>query len=201
VTVRIVAVVEPTESQHPTAANTERMAAGDWYITDDAVLEIQRTRQTLMERFNAIPVAAVAERRDLLAELMGSVGERTDVRAPVYVDYGSNVHLGSDVFLNFGCILLDVAPVTIGDHCQIGPHVQFLTPIHPLDAQRRRDLWETAAPITLGDNVWVGGGAIICPGVTIGENAVVGAGAVVVTDIPAGTLAVGNPAKVIRQLT
>ena len=181
-------------------SNTERMSAGDWYITDESVMELQRERQTVMERYNATGIADSLTRRELLLELMGVVGDDVEVRSPVYVDYGSNVRIGSGVFLNYGCQLADVAPITIGDHCQLGPNVQLLTPIHPLEPQRRKDRWETAAPITLGDNVWIGGGVIICPGVTIGDDTVVGAGAVVTKDLPAGVLAVGTPAHVTREL-
>lgn len=181
-------------------SNAERMAAGDWYITDDAVLELQRERQTLMERYNATPVADPVARREGLLELFGEIGDEVEVRSPVYVDYGSNVRLGTGVFLNYGCQLADVAPITIGDHCQIGPNVQLLTPIHPLDPQRRQDRWERAAAVTLGRNVWVGGGAILCPGVSVGDSAVIGAGAVVTQDVPAGVLAVGNPARVVRRV-
>lgn len=184
----------------PMTSNSERMSAGDWYITDEAVMDLQRERQTLMEHYNASPVADTLKRRELLIELIGDVGDQVEVRPPVYVDYGSNVRLGNGVFVNYGCQLADVATITIGDHCQIGPNVQFLTPIHPQDAQRRKDLWEKAAPITVGQNVWIGGGAILCPGVTIGDDTVVGAGAVVTNDLPGGVLAVGNPARVIRDL-
>jgi maltose O-acetyltransferase len=180
--------------------NRELMAAGDWYITDEAVLDLQRERQTLMERYNSSSVAQPDARRSLLRQLMGSVGDDVEVRAPVYVDYGSNVHLGSRVFLNYGVQLADVATITIGDDTQIGPNVQLLTPIHPLDAQRRKDKWETAAPVTIGNNVWLGGGVIVCPGVTIGDDAVVGAGTVVTKDVAAGVLVVGNPARVVRPV-
>lgn len=176
------------------------MAAGDWYITDAAIAELQRERQTVMERFNASPVADSLARRELLVELMGSIGADSDVRAPVYVDYGSNVHIGSGVFVNYGAQLLDVAMITIGDNCQFGPNVQLLTPTHPVQAQPRRDKWETAEPIHLGENVWLGGGVIVLGGVTIGDSTVVGAGSVVLRDLPAGVLAVGNPARVVRQL-
>ncbi len=131
---------------------------------------------------------------------MGEVGDDIEVRSPVYVDYGSNVHLGTGVFLNYGCQLADVARITIGDHVQIGPYVQLLTPLHPLDAGRRRDKWETAKPITIGDNVWLAGGVIVSGGVTIGSDTVVGAGSVVTRDLPSGVLAAGSPAKVIRAL-
>jgi maltose O-acetyltransferase len=181
-------------------SQTDRMNAGEWYITDEEVLRLQRERQTVMERYNATPTAEPAARRGLLAELFPGVGDDVEVRSPVYVDYGTNVRIGSGVFLNFGCQLADVARITIGDHCQVGPNVQFLTPVHPLDARRRRERWETARPITVGENVWIGGGAIVCPGVTIGANTVVGAGAVVTRDLPSGVLAVGNPARVTRTL-
>lgn len=180
-------------------SNTELMAAGDWYITDEAVLELQRERQTVMERYNAAPVADPVTRRELLLELMGEIGDDVEVRSPVYVDYGSNVRIGTGVFLNYGCQLADVAAITIGDHSQIGPNVQLLTALHPLDAQRRRDRWEKAEPVSVGANVWIGGGAIVCPGITIGDDAVIGAGAVVTKDVPAGVLAVGNPARPVRD--
>ncbi len=176
------------------------MAAGEWYITDDDILALQRERQRVMERYNVTSIADPSARRQLLVELLGEVGADVEVRSPVYVDYGSNVTLGAGVFLNYGCQLADVAQISIGDGVQVGPNVQLLTPVHPLEAQRRADRWETAKPISIGDNVWIGGGAIVCPGVTIGSNTVVGAGTVVVKDLPAAVLAVGNPARVLRKL-
>lgn len=176
------------------------MAAGEWYITDEAIHALQRERQRIMERYNATSIADPSTRRQLLVELLGGVGADVEVRSPVYVDYGSNITLGAGVFLNYGCQLADVAQISIGDGVQIGPHVQLLTPVHPLEARRRADRWETAKPIRIGDNVWIGGGAIVCPGVTIGSNTVVGAGTVVVKDLPAAVLAVGNPARVLRKL-
>lgn len=184
----------------PMTSNFERMSAGDWYITDESLLDLQCERQTLMEQYNATPVADPLGRRALLIELFGAVGDVVEVRPPVYVDYGFNVRLGTGVFLNYGCQLADVATITIGDHCQVGPDVHFLTPVHPLDAQRRKDRWETARPITIGANVWIGGGVIVCPGVSVGDDTVIGAGAIVTKDLPAGVLAVGNPAKVVREL-
>ena len=128
------------------------------------------------------------------------MGPGAAVRPPLYVDYGHRVTLGAGVFINFGATLLDVAPIRIGAHTQIGPNVQLLTPTHPLDAAERRAGWESAEPITIGENVWLGGGVIVCPGVTIGDNTVVGAGAVVTRDLPAGVVAVGNPARVIKEI-
>ena len=139
-------------------------------------------------------------KRALLVELLGAVGDDTVIRSPLYVDYGSHITIGSGCFANYGLVALDVAPITIGDDVQIGPNVQLLTPTHPVEPVPRREKWESAEPITIGDNVWLGGGAIVCPGVTIGENTVVGAGAVVTKDLPANVVAVGNPARVIRDI-
>ncbi len=178
-----------------------RMRAGDWYITDEAVLDLQRQRQTIMEQYNATGVADTVRRRELLLQLFGEVGDDVEVRSPVYVDYGSNVRIGTGVFVNYGCQLADVAPITIGDHCQFGPNVQLLTPLHPLDPQRRRDRWETARPIAIGENVWLAGGVIVSGGVTVGDDTVVGAGSVVTGDLPAGVLAVGAPARIVRSVS
>ncbi len=180
--------------------NIERMSGGEWYITDEAVLDLQRERQALMERYNSSSITETLTRRELLVELLGQVGDEVEVRSPVYVDYGSNVRVGTGVFINYGCQLADVATITIEDHCQIGPNVQFLTPVHPVEPDRREAKWETAEPIMIGRNVWIGGGAIICPGVTIGADTVVGAGSVVTKDLPARVIAAGNPARVVREL-
>ncbi|GAT82510.1 maltose acetyltransferase [Streptomyces sp. F-3] len=181
--------------------NLERMLAGDLYIADDP--EIARRQQRAMRlaaRYQAAYVEDAASARPLLAELLGAVGEGVDVRPPLRVDYGSNIRIGARTFVNYNLTALDVAPITIGEDCQIGPNVQLLTPTHPLEPQPRRDKLEAALPITLGDNVWLGGGVIVCPGVTIGDNSVIGAGAVVTKDIPANVLAVGNPARPVRDL-
>lgn len=179
----------------------ERMLAGELYIADDPELAADYLRaMDLMERFNAGPAADGEGRRAILRELLGHIGEGSAIRPPLYCDYGQYISIGTGTFVNMGAVMLDVAPITIGDDCQIGPNVQFLTPTHPLDPEPRRQKWEAAKPITLGDNVWLGGGVILCPGVTVGDNAVVGAGAVVTRDVPANVLAAGNPARVIRQL-
>ena len=122
------------------------------------------------------------------------------MRAPIYVDYGEHLTIGARTFVNFGLVALDVAPIAIGDDCQLGPNVQLLTAYHPTEPEPRRAKLEAAAPITIGDNVWLGGGVIVLPGVTIGDDSVVGAGSVVTKDVPAGVLAVGNPARVVREL-
>lgn len=179
----------------------ERMLAGDLYIADDPeIVEAAAVALDLMAAYNATGARQEPLRRDLLERLLGAVGEGTVLRPPIYVDYGSNIRIGSGTFANFGLVALDVAPITIGDDVQIGPNVQLLTPTHPVEPGPRRDKWEAAEPITIGDNVWLGGGAIVLPGVTIGDNTVVGAGAVVTRDLPANVVAVGNPSRIVRHL-
>ena len=182
-------------------SNKERMLAGDLYITDAEILRDQVRSQELMVAYNSAAPGDARLRRQLLEELLGSIGEETEIRPPFYVDYGSRITIGARCFANFGLVALDVAPITIGDDVQIGPNVQLLTPTHPVEPGPRRDKWESAQPITIGDNVWLGGGVIVLPGVTIGADTVVGAGAVVTKDLPAGVLAVGNPARVVRRCT
>ncbi|MEU5085271.1 sugar O-acetyltransferase [Streptomyces sp. NPDC021356] len=181
--------------------NRERMLAGDLYIADDPDLARQAQRAV---RLTAAYQAAYAEdvdaARPLIEELLGSLGPDAHVRPPLCVDYGSHISIGARTFVNHNLTALDVAPITIGEDCQIGPNVQLLTPVHPLEPQPRRDKLEAARPITIGDNVWLGGGVIVLPGVSIGDNSVVGAGAVVTKDIPADVVAVGNPARVTRAL-
>jgi maltose O-acetyltransferase len=178
-----------------------RMQAGDLYVADDPELAELRTRTSdLVAAYNATSARQRALRRRLLEELLGSIGEGTEIRPPLYVDYGSYIRFGARCFANFGLMAIDTAAITIGDNVQIGPNVQLLTPTHPLEPGLRREKWEAAKPITIGDNVWLGGGTIVLPGVTIGENTVVGAGAVVTRDLPANVVAVGNPARVTRSL-
>ncbi len=179
----------------------ERMLAGDLYVSDDpAIVEAQARAVQLAARFRDAydrdPMASQA----VLRELFGELDETAFVRAPVHVDYGTYISVGARTFVNMGLTALDVAPIRIGADCQIGPHVQLLTPTHPVEPQPRRDKLEAARPITIEDNVWLGGGVIVCPGVTIGENSVVGAGAVVTRDVPPNSLAVGNPARVVRTI-
>lgn len=179
----------------------ERMLAGEMYLADDPELIDAYVRaQELTEAYNATSVRERERRTAILGELLGGLGEDATIRPPLQVDYGTQIRFGARSFANFGLVALDVAPISIGDDVQIGPNVQLLTPIHPLEAGPRRDKWEAAKPITIGDNVWLGGGVIVCPGVTIGADTVVGAGAVVTKDLPAGVLALGNPARVVREL-
>lgn len=177
------------------------MLAGELYVADDPQLAADNQRALkLTSQFNTSDPTNPQARLALLRELLGSVGEGTEIRPPLSCDYGYQTHVGARTFINFGVVLLDVATIRIGDDVQVGPNVQFLTPTHPVEAAARRAKWEAAKPISIGDNVWLGGGVIVGPGVSIGENTVVGAGAVVVRDLPANVVAVGNPARVVRSL-
>jgi maltose O-acetyltransferase len=179
----------------------ERMLRGELYLASDPEISADLARtQVLLERYNAIPDADRDERERALRELLADVGEGVTVRTPFRCDYGWNISIGAGTFVNYGCVMLDVVPIRIGAHCQIATAVQLLAATHPLEPEPRREGWEYGEPITIGDNVWLGGGVIVCPGVTIGDDTVVGAGAVVTRDLPAGVVAVGNPARVLRDL-
>jgi maltose O-acetyltransferase len=179
----------------------QRMQRGELYVADDPELAADFARgQALVERYNALPHTRQDERDRVLRELLGEVGEGVVVRTDFRCEYGTPISIGAGTFINYGCVMLDVAPIRIGAQCQIATCVQLLTATHPVDPLARRAGWESGAPITLGDNVWLGGGVIVCPGVTIGDDTVVGAGAVVTRDLPAGVVAVGNPARVLRPI-
>jgi len=179
----------------------DRMLRGDLYIGDDPALAADFARaQRLLERYNATLHSEQDERDEILRELLGHVGEDVHIRAPFRCEYGTRVSIGDRTFLNYDCLMLDVAPVTIGAACQIATRVQFLTATHPVDPQPRRTGWESGEPIVLGDNVWLGGGVTVCPGVTIGDDTVVGAGAVVTRDLPSGVVVAGVPARVVREI-
>ncbi|MBN9121327.1 MAG: sugar O-acetyltransferase [Planctomycetes bacterium] len=176
------------------------MLAGELYDPLDPELVAARTRaRDLLAVLNTTREADGLARLQIQTALFGSGGETVWLQPPFFCDYGANIHLGTRVFFNFNCVVLDVCAVHIGDFTLFGPAVQILTATHPLDAALRRTQ-EFAKPITIGSDVWVGGGAIICPGVTIGDRAVIGAGSVVTRDVPAGMLAVGNPCRVVREL-
>ncbi|GAA3309661.1 sugar O-acetyltransferase [Streptomyces cinereospinus] len=182
-------------------SHLERMLAGDLYIADDPEMARRQQRAVrLAARFQAAYAEDAGAALPILRELLGAVGEEVHVRPPLHVDYGSNIAIGARTFVNYHLTALDVAAITIGEDCQIGPNVQLLTPTHPLEPGPRRDKLETARPITIGNNVWLGGGAIVLPGVTVGDDCVIGAGAVVTKDVPAGVVAVGNPARQVRTL-
>jgi len=179
----------------------ERMIAGALYDASDPDLDRRRIRaRRLTARFNASAPDDPAARTAILRELFGRMGEGVAIEPPLYCDYGENVELGDKTFINFGCVLLDCAKIRIGRGVMLAPYVQLYTAHRPLDARERIKGPELASPITIGDHVWIGGGAIVCPGVTIGANTTIGAGSVVTRDIPDGVLAVGNPCRVVRQL-
>ncbi len=177
----------------------EKMIAGMWFDPHDAELTADRNRATrLMHRLNVQLCdhddAYRAAMRELCPAMEGFV------RAPFHCDYGYNISAGEGTFINFDCVFIDLAPIRIGRHTLIGPKVQLLTAHHPFDATERATQREAGRPITVGDHCWLGGGAIVCPGVTIGDGCIVGAGAVVTKDLPSRSLAVGNPARVVRTL-
>ena len=181
--------------------NRERMLAGDLYMADDPDSEREAKRAVALQtEYTAAYAGDPDAARPILAELLGNLGEDAHIKPPLFVDYGTFISVGARAFINYNLTALDVAPITIGEDCQIGPNVQLLTPTHPVEPQARRDRLEAAKPITIGDNVWLGGGAIVLPGVSIGDNSVIGAGAVVTNDVPANSVAVGNPARVVKEI-
>lgn len=177
----------------------QKMLAGDLYDAGDPEIQadLAATREWLV-RYNASLGGTSAERHRLLVERFASVGKGAGIRPPFHCDYGFNISVGEGVFLNFNCVILDVVEVAIGDRTQIGPGVQILTADHPRSPQERASGLEFGRPIHIGRNVWIGGGAIILPGVTVGDDALIGAGSVVTRDVPAGATVVGNPARIRR---
>ena len=179
----------------------EKMLAGQLYDPLDPGLVRARDRaRDLCQDLNATREADRDARRRILTELFGRGGDSVWMQPPFFCDYGSNILLGERVFFNFNCVVLDVCRVSVGDFTLFGPAVQIYTAIHPLNPALRRKQ-EFAKPVEIGSDVWVGGAAVICPGVTIGSRTVIGAGSVVTRDIPAGVFAAGNPCRVIREIT
>lgn len=176
------------------------MLSGELYQADDPDLFASRQAcRRLLGRLNSTDDDD--ERQQLLRDLLGSLGDGSSILPRFLCDYGTQISIGAHTFVNYDAILLDCAPIVIGDHVSIGPRAQFLTPLHPIDDhEARRSGWESALPITVGDNVWLGGGVIVCAGVTIGNNTVIGAGSVVTCDVPDHVLAVGSPCRVVREI-
>lgn len=178
------------------ATEKQKMLAGEpYHANDPEIIADQAAAAEWMHRFNTSRTLPPAERDALLRERLGHVGEGSVIRPPFHCDYGYNIRLGRGVFLNFNCVILDVVAVTIGDGTQIGPGVQILTADHPRDPAERATGAEWGRPISIGSNVWIGGGALILPGVEIGNDAVIGAGSVVTQDVPDGATVMGNPAR------
>lgn len=178
----------------PDSGEYRKMAAGELYSPHDAELTAARGRAAeLLRRYNA------SHDHHLLSDLLGEIGRDSDIRAPFYCDYGFNIFVGEKVFLNFNCVLLDVGTIHIGDFTQIGPAVQIYAADHPRDVESRRACLEFGRPVRIGSSVWIGGGAILLPGVAVGDGAIIGAGSVVTRDVPAGATVAGNPARVLRS--
>lgn len=183
----------------PVKTEKEKMLAGERYNILDPELEADRQRaKLLLRRFNRTDVES--EGQAILRQMLGAIGQDSIIWHPFYCSYGRNTYLGDHVFINYMCSILDNNEVRIGNHTMIGPAVQIYTAAHDLQAETRIQGWEVAKPIVIEENVWIGGGAILLPGVTIGRNAVVGAGAVVSRNVPANTVVAGNPARVIRVI-
>ncbi len=179
----------------------ERMLAGELYKAKDPELEqMHANARDILHEFNNTQPNENDKRLSLLHELFGSLGKESEIKPPFYCDYGVYIHAGKGFFANYDCVILDCNEVRIGNHVFFGPKVQVYTATHPLDPAKRRGEWESAHPITIEDDVWIGGGAIICPGVNIGAGTTIGAGSVVTKDIPANVFAAGNPCRVIRKL-
>ncbi len=179
----------------------EKMVAGRLYDPAHPELAAARRRaRGLTRALNDTRDDEVEKRAALLRELLGAAGERVWIEPPFHCDYGTNLAVGSDVFFNFGCVVLDVAPVRVGDRVLVGPGVQLLAATHPLGAAERRTGLELGSPVEIGSDVWIGGGAIVCPGVRVGARSVIGAGSVVTRDVPEGVLAAGNPCRVVREI-
>jgi len=178
------------------------MLHGDLYQPSDPELVSDHSRaQSLLDLYNRTRHSEADERNRLIRELLGEVGDDVVIKPTFRCDYGTPISIGAKTSINYDCIMLDVAPITIGSGCRFAPNVQLLAATHPIDPDPRRAGWERGAPISIHDNVWLGGSVIVCPGVTIGENTVVGAGSVVTRDLPPGVVAFGAPAKVQRDIS
>lgn len=179
----------------------QKMLAGELYLANDPELAAasQRSMQ-LLQRYNQTSVTECDRRTQILQELFGQVGENPVITPPFHCDYGSNIFVGDRFYMNYGCVILDCNTVHIGHDVLCAPYVQIYTAYHPTDPATRLTGRELAASIRIGNNVWIGGGAIICPGVTIGDHTTIGAGSVVTKDIPAHVIAVGNPCQVVRSV-
>lgn len=179
----------------------QKMVAGELYDPfDPELVQGRRRARNLLGEISRTRDEQVELRFALFTELFGTAGDLLVIEPPFYCDYGFNIHAGERVFMNFNCVILDVAPVRIGDRVLIGPAVQIYAATHPVEAGVRREGLELGRPVTIGDDVWIGGGAIILPGVRVGSGSIIGAGAVVTKDVPESVAVAGNPARVIREV-
>ncbi|MEX0883770.1 MAG: sugar O-acetyltransferase [Cyclobacteriaceae bacterium] len=179
----------------------EKMLAGELYLASDELLSSERlTTRNLLKKFNDSFPNEIKKRQEISWELFGKVGKEFWIEPPFYCDYGYNISVGDQVFFNFNCTILDVTPVIIGDRCFFGPNVHIYAATHPIDAKLRGAMLEFGQPVSIGSDVWVGGAAILCPGITIGDRSIIAAGAVVTKDVPQDSMVGGNPARVIKIL-
>lgn len=178
----------------------ERMDKGLLYISDSTVFEAQKRARRLTQKLNTIDRSDFEGIAAIIKELLGK-GEDVFINPPFYCDYGDRIEIGKGSFINYNCTILDTGRVRIGENAQIAPNVSIYTAGHPVHPATRNTHYEYGVDITIGDNVWIGGNSVICPGVTIGDNCVIGAGSVVTKDIPAWSVAAGNPCRVIRRIT
>lgn len=178
----------------------ERRDLGMAYISDESVMEEQKGCRRILQRLNTADRSDFDEIGRIVEELLGK-SEKAFINPPFYCDYGSHIEVGKNFFANYNCTIIDVAKVRIGDNCMLAPNVAIYTAGHPVHPDSRNSLYEYGAEVTIGDNVWIGGNAVILPGVKIGSNTVIGAGSVVTKDIPDWVIAGGNPCKVIRKIT
>lgn len=180
----------------------DKMLSGELYKSFDAELLAERQRaKEIVFRYNSLQPSMIEERNELLKALFGSVKGNFFIEPPFRCDYGCNIEIGENFYANYNLVILDCAKVAIGDNVLIGPNVGIYTAGHPLHFELRNEEWEFACPITIEDNVWIGGNVVLNPGVTVGRNSVVGSGSVVTKDIPANVVAAGNPCRVIREIT
>ena len=180
--------------------NIERRDAQMAYISDSAVMEEQKRCRKLLQELNFMDRSDFTGIQQVVRELLGT-SDGAVINPPFYCDYGSHIHTGKNFFANYNCTIIDVAKVIIGDNCQMAPNVAIYTAGHPVHPDSRNTAWEYGKEVRIGDNVWIGGNTVICPGVTVGNCCVIGAGSVVTKDIPAWTIAAGNPCRVIREIT
>lgn len=180
--------------------NVTRRDSGMAYISDDAVMEEQKNARRLTQKLNTMDRADFEQIMEVVKELLGK-SEGAFINPPFYCDYGFHIEVGKNFYANYNCTILDVAKVKIGDNCQLAPNVSIYTAGHPVHPESRNSMYEYGIEVTIGDNCWIGGNSVICPGVHIGNNVVIGAGSVVTKDIPDWSIAAGNPCKVIRKIT
>ena len=180
--------------------NRERRDREMAYIADTAVNEEMRRCRRILQKLNFMDRSDFEGVARVVKELLGE-SENAWINPPFYCDYGSHIKVGKNFFANYNCTIIDVAPVTIGDYCQMAPNVAIYTAGHPIYPTTRNSSWEYGKAVTIGDNVWLGGNTVVCPGVHIGSNTVIGAGSVVTKDIPDWVIAAGNPCRVIRKIT